>query len=299
MTALTRLDIDLTFSLTEPGTPDSAAEAMQGTIRASGTEVEIFTSNSDLLVQGSAAMLRHVREIAAELAERGLTVSLSGPEGLIVRIGAVSAPLVQRIVTRSPNISLGSSAVLAPLLLLRRNRLSAPPALPLPPPTLFPLVPTFNRRIKRRVTTTHYAPGAGRPRLIFVIGSENWHGQMPREFDLLPTVTTIGGAPTADLHLDGLRLQHAEIRHDENDEYVLYPLGPVGGIIRPGSAPGQPAAGTVLRTGARIEMGPWRMAFFREEYADHGRPFGGRAGGELAHQKPQPSRRTGQLEGRD
>lgn len=296
MTALTRLDIDLTFSLTEPGTPDSAAEAMQGTIRAGGTEVEIFTSNPELFVQGSAAMLRHLREIAAELAERGLTVSLYGPEGLIGRIGAVSAPLVQRIVTRSPNISLGSRAVLAPLL-LRRNRASAPAAVPLPPPTLFPLVPTFNRRIKRRVTTTHYAPGAGRPRLIFVIGSENWHGQMPREFDLLPTVTTIGSAPTADLRLDGLRLQHAEIRHDENDEYILYPLGPVGGTVRPGSVPGQP--GTVLRTGARIEMGPWRMAFFREEYADHGRPFGGRAGGELAYQKPQPSRRTGQREGPD
>ena len=298
MTAVTRLDIDLTFSLIEPGTPDSAAEAMQGTIKASGTEVEIFTSNPELFVRGSAAMLRHVREIAAELAERGLTVSLSGPDGLIGRFGAVGAPLVQRIVTRSPNISLGSSAVLAPLL-LRRNRPSAEAAVPLPPPTLFPLVPTFNRRIKRRVTTTHYAPGAGRPRLIFVIGSENWHGQMPREFDLLPSVTTIGSAPNADLRLDGLRLQHAEIRHDENDEYVLYPLGPVGGTIRPGSVPGQPAAGTVLRTGARIEMGPWRMAFFREEYADHGRPFGGRAGGELAYQKPQPSRRTGQLESPD
>ena len=61
MTAITRLDIDLTFSLAEPDTPDSAAEAMQGTIRASGTEVEIFTSNPELFVQGSAAMLRHVR----------------------------------------------------------------------------------------------------------------------------------------------------------------------------------------------------------------------------------------------
>lgn len=298
MTAVTRLDIDLTFSLIEPGTPGSVAERMQGTIKASGTEVEIFTSNPELFVKGSTAMLRHVREIAAELAERGLTVSLSGPDGLIGRFGAVGAPLVQRIVTRSPNIALGSSAVLAPLL-LRRNRASAPTAVPLPPPTLFPLVPTFNRRIRRRATTTHYAPGAGRPRLIFVIGSENWHGQMPREFDLLPTVTTIGSAPNANLRLDGLRLQHAEIRHDENDEYVLYPLGPVGGTIRPGNIPGQPGGGTVLRTGARIEMGPWRMAFFREEYADHGRPFGGRAGGELAYQKPQPSRRTGRIERED
>ncbi|HSP75244.1 MAG TPA: hypothetical protein VLO31_03400, partial [Cryobacterium sp.] len=50
--------------------------------------------------------------------------------------------------------------------------------------------------------------------------------------------------------------------------------------------------GQILRTGARIEMGPWRLAFFREEYADHGRPYGGRVGGEFAVQKPQPSRRA-------
>ncbi len=32
------------------------------------------------------------------------------------------------------------------------------------------------------------------------------------------------------------------------------------------------------------------MSFFREEYADHGRPYGGRIGGELGHQRTQPSR---------
>ena len=43
-------------------------------------------------------------------------------------------------------------------------------------------------------------------------------------------------------------------------------------------------------------MGPWRMAFFREEYADHGRPFGGRLGGEFSVQKPQPTRSTARPE---
>ena len=33
------------------------------------------------------------------------------------------------------------------------------------------------------------------------------------------------------------------------------------------------------------------MSFYREEYADHGRPYGGRAGGEIGHQRPQPARR--------
>lgn len=53
---------------------------------------------------------------------------------------------------------------------------------------------------------------------------------------------------------------------------------------------------SVLRTGARVQMGQWSMAFFREEFADHGRPFGGRSGGELAYQRPQFDPRTGTTE---
>ena len=34
------------------------------------------------------------------------------------------------------------------------------------------------------------------------------------------------------------------------------------------------------------------LTFVREEYADHGRPYGGRIGGELGHQRRQPSRRS-------
>ena len=46
----------------------------------------------------------------------------------------------------------------------------------------------------------------------------------------------------------------------------------------------------------------WTMTFYREEYADHGRPYGGRIGGELGHQRPQPGRhrvdqRTGRVRG--
>ncbi|MFY9679907.1 MAG: FHA domain-containing protein, partial [Glutamicibacter protophormiae] len=52
----------------------------------------------------------------------------------------------------------------------------------------------------------------------------------------------------------------------------------------------------VLRSGARIELGGWRLVFYREEYADHGRPYGGRNGGELAYQRPQVNPRTGIIE---
>ena len=52
-----------------------------------------------------------------------------------------------------------------------------------------------------------------------------------------------------------------------------------------------PGSGRILRTGALIALGEWRLAFFREEFADHGRPYGGRVGGEFAVQRPQPERR--------
>ena len=304
MTASTRLDIDLAFSLVEPvetaattaddatdansGSAPSDAEQMTGTITASGLDIQIYASKPELFVQARSIRLKDLRGLAAELAERGLTVSLSGPEGLIVRLGAVHSSVVQHLLTGSPHIGLGSRAALAPMLRRRNGDATTNPAVLLPPPTLLPLIPTLDRRIRRRITTTHYTPGAGRPRLIFVVGSENWNGQMPREFDLLPGVTTIGSSPTADLQLDGLEPLHAEIRHDADDEYVLHALGEVGGGSQP--IPGARDDGQVLRTGARIEMGQWRMAFFREEYADHGRPYGGRPGGELAYQRPQPSR---------
>lgn len=295
MSSSTRLDIDLAFSLvepngaaaTEPGANPSSADEMTGTITASGLDIEVCASKPELFVQSRAIKLKDLRGLAADLAERGLTVSLSGPDGLIIRLGAVRSSVVQRLLSGSAHIGLGSRTALAPIL---RRRSAAPtktPTVLLPPSTLLPLVPTFDRRIRRRITTTHYTPGAGHPRLIFVVGSENWNGQMPREFDLLPGVTTIGSSPTADLQLDGLEPMHAEIRHDANDEYVLHPLGEVGGGSQP--IPGE-RDGQMLRTGARIEMGQWRMGFFREEYADHGRPYGGRLGGELAYQRPQPSR---------
>jgi hypothetical protein len=76
----------------------------------------------------------------------------------------------------------------------------------------------------------------------------------------------------------GLDAEHARIVHDERDEYVLYVTG-----RQPDAGPpvliDRPAPGRILRTGALITLGPWRLVFFREEFADHGRTFGGRVGG--------------------
>ena len=43
----------------------------------------------------------------------------------------------------------------------------------------------------------------------------------------------------------------------------------------------------LLRTGARVQVGEHVLVYQREEFADHGRPYGGRVGGELGRQAPQ------------
>ena len=53
---------------------------------------------------------------------------------------------------------------------------------------------------------------------------------------------------------------------------------------------GAPVDSSLLRTASRVQLGEWTMTFYREEYADHGRPYGGRVGGEIGHQRPQPPR---------
>jgi hypothetical protein len=100
-------------------------------------------------------------------------------------------------------------------------------------------------------------------------------------------VTTIGSAEGCDIRLPGLEPQHAEVRHDADDEYVLVHTARLG----TSRVNGEPVRQRILRTASRVQLGGWTLSFYREEYADHGRPFGGRIGGELGHQRPQPSRR--------
>lgn len=284
-----RLDIDLDFSFSHPA-GDIDRPELSGTVKAAGSTVEVYC-NEPKAFDGSLPSLDAVRALAKGLAKQGLTVSIAGPGGALVSLGDVRAPLAQRLVTRSPHINVGSATALAPLLgLARRMGSREQPVSLLPPGTPFPLVPTVNRTIRRRgVTTTHHAAGSGRPRLIFVQNSETWDGQIPREFNLVTGTSVIGSSAEADLVLDGLLDLHAEVVHNDADEYVLVPHGPVSGSV---NQEGE----SVLRTGARIQLGQWCLAFFREEYADHGRPFGGRSGGEFAYQRPQRDPRTGQVE---
>jgi hypothetical protein len=283
-----KLDIDLAFSLTEPGPDGGPDEVISGTVTAAGSSISIFCDNPGAF-GGNLPSVSGVRTFAKLLADAGLDVTVTGPRGPLISLGAVETSMAQRLLTRSPHLRLGSPSVLAPLIHLGRRSLErSGSASLLPPSTPLPLVPTVNRRITRRITTTHYAPGGGRPRLIFVQDSARWDGQVPREFVLGQERTTIGASADSDLQLPGLEELHAEILHDANDEYVLVPHGAVTGSVGGGPA--------VLRTGARVQLGSWCLAFFREEYADHGRPFGGRNGGEFAYQRPQRNPRTGVTE---
>ncbi|GAB3533319.1 hypothetical protein GCM10027403_07050 [Arthrobacter tecti] len=281
-----RLDVDLTFSVTDQFDDGGAPQTRSGTVKAAGTEVVISCEDPSVAAFGGVGSLDGVRDLAARLAGLGLTVTVDGPGGTIVSLGKVETSMAQRLMTRSPHIRTGSLAALAPLIRSRGRSNRAPL---LPPSTPFPLVPTVNRRIRRQITTTHAVPGSGRPRLIFVQNSDSYNGQIPREVNLDERSTVIGSAPESNLVLPGLLPLHATVEHNDDDEYVLIPHGPVTGSV---SANGP----TILRTGARVHLGDWCLAYFREEYADHGRPFGGRSGGELAYQRPQFDPRTGSVE---
>jgi hypothetical protein len=132
-------------------------------------------------------------------------------------------------------------------------------------------------------TTTHDPRGGGHARLIFALGDSARADTAQREFELLPGVTMIGSGTNADLHLAGLGEHHAEVRRDEFDEYIYVDLGtPAGSRID-----GTPVSSHALHTGDRIELGTWTLSYYREEFADHGRPYSGRQGGEFSSQREQ------------
>ncbi len=209
-----RLDIDLSFSV------ETDSQVVAGTVRADGGEITVFVDNPAAFFSGGTLRRGELSPILDALATEGVSVTVEGPKGVIASVGAVPRSRLSRIISGSAHVRLG--ALSAIINAVRHS--SGAPRFELPPATMFPLVPTINRRIRRRVTTTHYLRGSGRPRLIFVVGSEVWDGRPPREFLLGEGTTTIGSSPDADLRLEGLEPLHAEIRHDEHDDYVFRSL---------------------------------------------------------------------------
>ena len=143
----------------------------------------------------------------------------------------------------------------------------------------------------RRTTTTNATPrGAGSPR--FVLGgarADESSGVAVEHVLLTGETTTFGSDPGADVTLAGLEPIHATVHHTVADEYVLVLQGPADTSGRPSVRyHGEPAY--ALRHGFEVRMGEWVLVYQRDEYADHGRPFGGREGGEWSIQTRQHPR---------
>lgn len=138
-------------------------------------------------------------------------------------------------------------------------------------------------------TTTHAEWGAGDPRLTISRNAENDGERIV--FHITEDRVQIGSAESNAVVLEGTDPLHATIVHDDRDEYVLT----LHGVGEMNANPEAAETGTgdrseILRTGAHFTAGEWRLVFAREEFADHGRPYGGREGGELSDQPGQPAR---------
>ncbi len=136
-------------------------------------------------------------------------------------------------------------------------------------------------------TTTHAERGAGDPHLRITSPEQD-----RTVFALRDERVTIGSGADCSLVIPGADAVHATILHDERDEYVLtlHGAGEMNANPTPAETGGSGDRSEVLRTGARFTVAGWTLVFGREEFADHGRPFGGREGGEFDDQPPQPAR---------
>lgn len=278
------VEADLVFSLDLPG-----ARTVRGSLTGSGKHLQLRVSDPFLFAGSSDASA--VRGIADGLARHGVSVTVVAPAGPLVTLGVPRTSWLQRRVTGSRHIRVERTAGLWSLV---RGRAQAPaggalpPAELAPPATMFPLAPTFRRRPRPPVTTTHDPRHGGNPRLIMAPAAHPLPEDRQEVFPLRDDVTTIGSDVACDIRLAGLAAFEAEVRHDAADEFVVVRLGPPGNT----RVNGAPVDMALLRTASRLTVGDWAMSFFREEYADHGRPFGGRLGGEIGHQRRQPARQV-------
>jgi hypothetical protein len=281
MASAVEVRADLCFSADVPG-----FGRVTGELVGSGKELELRVSNP-VFFAGRRDAAR-IRGIASALASLGIRLSVTTDGHRLLELGAIRPGWLQRRLTGSRHLRVVGfrGAVTG----LRGRRRASDPVLPgselLPPATLFPLAPTFRRLPPAPVTTTHDPRHGGQPRLVLAVN----HDLRPENgrvvFPLRAERTTFGSDPSCDVILKGLAPLHAAVVHDEDDELVL--LDEAGaGTTR---VNGLPVQRKVLRTGNRVELGAWTFAYWRAEYADHGRPFGGRIGGELGHQRPQPGR---------
>lgn len=270
---------DLAVTLEVDGEPPVRAH-----LHGSGRTLELTVDDPGAFAgRGDAAALRSV---ADGLAARGLVVRVVARERTLLELGATRTSWWQRRVTGSAHLRAASLRGAWTGVRNAGRRPVLPDGRIAPPPTLWPPAPTFLRRPRPPVTTTHDPARGGRPRLVLVDRLD----ARGRQTVFLGEHTTIGAAEECDLRLPGLAEVQVEVRHDEADEFVLVHRGET----LPSRVNGQPVREQVLRTGSRVDLGDWVLVFAREEYADHGRPYGGRVGGEFGRQLPQPPQQATQ-----
>jgi hypothetical protein len=272
-----RLQADLHF---ESRSSDGSTE-VTGSVCADGSTIDVSLSGPLVVGTPSRSV---VRVAARSLAERGLRLVLHSPEGEVVALGDVRAPWWQRLLTRSRHIHVTSFKQVRRLTSGGGDQ-STPAAVV--PPTLLPLFPTVSKLGPRPVTTTHDPRGGGGPRLVFAFSPWRQAGDVQRIEFLSRERTTIGCSPECDIQVDGLESLHAVVERNSDDEYLLTHVATAG----TSTVAGIPARHSLLRTGSAIALGSTRLTYFRAEYADHGRPYGGRLGGEIDQQRGQPTPR--------
>lgn len=140
------------------------------------------------------------------------------------------------------------------------------------------------------VTTTHAERGAGRPRLLITTDEDRYIEGEPHTVNLSKEITGIGSSQFADVYLEDADSEHAEIRHTESDEFVLLLHGEARTSSQPNTELPSGEEGYMLRSGYSFVIGGHNLSFERDEFADHGRPYGGRQGGEYAKQRQQGPR---------
>lgn len=267
------LHVDLRFEVT---TPDG--EHATGTVRSRGRTVVVQSPELAVLAGGRSG--GDLQALAAMVADREMVLAVADENGDLMRLGAVRRRFWHRIATGSRFVEVvrwrAAAALKASVLT------GGSTGVGVPPPTPVPHLPTAPWS-RRRVTTTHDPYGGGHPRLYL---SDTRKPAMAREvlsFPLLPGATVIGSGDDADLRLDGVDPVQAVVERTADDEYEIVPRGTTLHTF----VGGQELARQRLRTGSRIEIGPWRLTYVRDEHADHGRPYGGRIGGELGRQRGQ------------
>lgn len=273
----TSISADLDFALEREGRP-----TVHGHVSGVAGRLVLEVDTPEAFA--GAADAPTVRSIAETLAELHVRIRVVSDGRHLITIGDVRAPWWQRGLTGSRRIRMGS--LRGALTAARARSTAGDQVLPdlsvLPPLTAWPPAPTMLRRKRRHVGTTHDPGRGGEARLYLAQGSLPGVGA-PRVFWLSPG-DRIGSGADCEIRLPGLAEVHAVLRHDDNDEWAVET---VGGTTR---VHGRPVMRENLRTGTAVTVGEHRLSFFREEFADHGRPYGGRIGGELGRQRAQEPR---------